>query len=139
MGRRKLGPRLYLDPGRRQWVIRDGNVFIRTGYGEDEEEGAKRKFTEYLTNGNEEPEGERVYFVRFGDRVKIGRARDVRVRLAALQAMSPVPLRLLWSQSGGAKTELYFHHKFKNCRAHGEWFEIRDELRTFLVGLGVRP
>ncbi len=138
MPRMNLGARLYLDPRRKCWVIRDGNVFARTGCVESEREQAERKLSEYLAGHNGDTEGERVYFVRFGNKIKIGRAKDVKARLRSLQAMSPVPLKLLWSQPGGARIELQYHHKFKDCRAHGEWFEIRGGLRDFLSNLGVR-
>jgi integrase len=48
MPRRKAGPRLYLDPRRKQWIIRDGPNFIRTGCAEKERVGAERHLAEYL-------------------------------------------------------------------------------------------
>ena len=31
MPRKSTRPRLYLDPKRKQWVVRDGDTFVRTG------------------------------------------------------------------------------------------------------------
>jgi integrase len=49
MPRRRAPPRLYLDPTRRDWVIRDGAAFIRTGLPEHERAAAERRLAEYLT------------------------------------------------------------------------------------------
>jgi integrase len=55
MPRRRSPPRLYLDPGRRQWAIRDGASFVRTGLPEHERAAAERKLAEYL-GAKHEPE-----------------------------------------------------------------------------------
>jgi len=46
--RRKSPPRLYLDPKRGQWVIRDGTAFVRTGCRAGDRGGAEKAFEEYL-------------------------------------------------------------------------------------------
>lgn len=56
--------------------------------------------------------------------VKIGRSIDVRARLVALQAMSPVRLTLLWQTLGGAELEAALHRRFGSRRMHGEWFDF---------------
>lgn len=48
MPRRARGPRLYLDPQRRQWAIRDGANFVRTGCLETELAAAEECLAEYL-------------------------------------------------------------------------------------------
>lgn len=48
MPRRKAAPRLYLDRTRRQWVIRDGQSFIRTGCTEAELTAAERHLAFYI-------------------------------------------------------------------------------------------
>jgi len=50
MPRRKSPPRLYLDQKRKQWIIRDGASFIRTGCAESNRGGAERKLAEYLAD-----------------------------------------------------------------------------------------
>jgi integrase len=48
MPRHAKGPRLYLDPRRNQYVIRDGVEFIRTGYAEDQRPEAEKALHKYL-------------------------------------------------------------------------------------------
>ena len=48
MPRRRSPPRLYLDPGRRVWVIRDGGAFVRTGVAVAERVRAEKCLAEYL-------------------------------------------------------------------------------------------
>jgi integrase len=48
MPRRKAPPRLYLDPRRGDWIIRDGASFIRTGLAEDQRAEAEQRLGEYL-------------------------------------------------------------------------------------------
>lgn len=48
MPRRAKGPRLYLDRGRGEWVIRDGQRFVRTGCAERSRDDAERALASYL-------------------------------------------------------------------------------------------
>ena len=48
MPRRRSPPRLYLDPTRRQWVIRDGPRLVRTGCAESDRHGAEARLAAYL-------------------------------------------------------------------------------------------
>jgi integrase len=48
MPRRAKGPRLYFDPKREAWVIRDGTRFIRTGSGKGEHARAEKQLAEYI-------------------------------------------------------------------------------------------
>ena len=48
MPRRRLPPRLYLDKTRRQWSVRDGQNFIRTGCSASETAKAERVLGEYI-------------------------------------------------------------------------------------------
>jgi integrase len=48
MPRKAQGPRLYLDPRRKQWVIRDGQNFVRTGCARADHEGAQKRLAEYI-------------------------------------------------------------------------------------------
>lgn len=50
MPRKAKGPRLYLDRERKQWVIRDGSSFVRTGCLEPDNEGAEKKLAEYIAS-----------------------------------------------------------------------------------------
>src|SRR5262249_36857857 len=48
MPRKRSPPRLYLDPSRNDWVIRDGSSFIRTGCAEADRHGAESRLAAYL-------------------------------------------------------------------------------------------
>jgi integrase len=48
MPRRRQPPRLYLDPKRKQWIIRDGPTQIRTGCAESDRRGAENRLAAYL-------------------------------------------------------------------------------------------
>ena len=48
MPRRKAAPRLYLDPNRKTWIIRDGSSYIRTGCAEGERRQAEIELATYL-------------------------------------------------------------------------------------------
>lgn len=48
MPRKRAPPRLYLDTKRRQWIIRDGQSFIRTGLIETDRERAEKQLARYL-------------------------------------------------------------------------------------------
>lgn len=58
--------------------------------------------------------------------VKIGKADNVSDRLASIQRMSPVALRVLAQFDGGYRLETALHRRFKHLRTHGEWFDFRD-------------
>jgi integrase len=58
MPRREKGPRLYLDPKRKQWAIRDGSRFIRTGCGERNRADAEKSLAQYIGRKHKpEPSG----------------------------------------------------------------------------------
>jgi integrase len=46
--RRAKGPRLYLDPARKQWIVRDGAGFVRTGIPEQNDSAAQRFLARYI-------------------------------------------------------------------------------------------
>lgn len=48
MPRRKAGARLYLDPRRKQWIIRDGTHFVRTGCLERDHAKAEKALASYI-------------------------------------------------------------------------------------------
>lgn len=58
MPRREKGPRLYLDPKRKQWAIRDGSRFIRTGSSERNRAEAEKALAQYIGRKHKpEPSG----------------------------------------------------------------------------------
>lgn len=69
--------------------------------------------------------GERnvVYYMRLGNRAKIGTTRQLRKRIAAVQ-----PEDCMAYELGGRNLEARRHRQFAHLRVSGEWFEIQDEL-----------
>jgi integrase len=55
MPRRRSPPRLYLDPGRRQWAIRDASLFVRLGLAENQQAAAEKELSRYLAAKYEPP------------------------------------------------------------------------------------
>lgn len=76
-----------------------------------------------------------VYFIQAvnGGPIKIGIAYSPEERLAQIQNMSPVQLRILGVRRGGAQHEAELHKLFAASRLHGEWFEPSAELTRFIA------
>ncbi len=79
-----------------------------------------------------------VYFVRGGDRIKIGYAANTGRRIADLQTASPVPLELLTAIPGSRDLERELHRQFAALRTHGEWFRAEDPLLSHVDRLRER-
>lgn len=77
-----------------------------------------------------------VYFIVCADtwRCKIGfTKKEVEKRLANLQTGSPGQLVVAIKQPGTPETERRLHEKFAHCHVRGEWFELTDELRAYMM------
>jgi len=77
-----------------------------------------------------------VYFVICMDaeRCKIGFTKgDVEKRLKNLQTGSASELIMIAKHPGTTETERRLHEKFAANRLHGEWFELTNELRAYMV------
>lgn len=72
-----------------------------------------------------------VYIIRVGyaGPVKIGKADDVRSRVASLQTAHYEELRIVRVFEGDA--EALFHERFKHLRIRGEWFHYDDAMLSF--------
>jgi integrase len=57
MPRRRSAPRLYLDPTRKQWIIRDGPTQIRTSCTESDRRSAEKRLAAYLGQKHEPERG----------------------------------------------------------------------------------
>jgi hypothetical protein len=76
-----------------------------------------------------------VYFIRAGDRVKIGRSRSPENRLRQLQTASGERLRLLGSFVGSARIEAQLHRTWSHLRIVGagrEWFTAAPDLLRYI-------
>lgn len=77
------------------------------------------------------PTGPGVYCIQgAGQFVKIGKASNIRRRVAELQAYHPVALRLLAVLSDDPRREGHFHRRFAGSRLNGEWFVLCKEIRA---------
>ena len=67
--------------------------------------------------------GSVVYYMRIGNRCKIGFSTNLAVRLASIN-----PEELLATEEGGKVLEDQRHHQFRDLHTHGEWFRYEGEL-----------
>lgn len=90
---------------------------------------------------DEAVDGSCVYFIQAvaGGLIKIGHTNNLRIRLQKIRLMNAAPLTLLGTLLGTFETEQALHLKFSAARAHGEWFQLTDDLLAFLLDQGITP
>jgi hypothetical protein len=71
-----------------------------------------------------------VYYMRIGNRVKIGWTSNLKTRMASIN-----PEELLASEPGTRDTERERHQQFDNLRIHGEWFAMEEPLLSHIESL----
>lgn len=76
-----------------------------------------------------------VYFLRCGDRVKIGHSVYPDARLAAVQSWCPYHLELVASIKGDKKLERNIQNCFADHHSHNEWFVLGTRLSDFLKAI----
>lgn len=78
-----------------------------------------------------------VYFIKEADRprVKIGFSKDIYNRVTDLQVSCSSELMLVGYFAGTRQDESELHRRFKNDRIHGEWFNLSDELHSYIYSL----
>jgi hypothetical protein len=74
-----------------------------------------------------------VYFLRMGDKLKIGFSRKVGQRLRSIQTACPEPAEIVKIIPGTDQTERYFHAHFAAHRLSGEWFRLDSDLAAFVA------
>jgi hypothetical protein len=74
-----------------------------------------------------------VYFLRFGDRIKIGYTADLRERLRSVPHDE-----VLHVEPGGRRDERRVHAAFVHLRIRGEWYEAAPDLLAFIGDLQAR-
>jgi hypothetical protein len=77
-----------------------------------------------------------VYFIRFGEFVKIGWSRDVSRRFVDLD-IHPEPIEVLWVIPGNSTKEREYHDLFSELHVRREMFRYEGALRDF-IDLGRR-
>lgn len=86
-----------------------------------------------IDNGHLTPESYICFIEAIGlDRIKIGMAKDPDSQLAALQAGSPVPLRLLGETLGGVSLERKLHSEFSDSHIDRGWFHANGTIRSYI-------
>ncbi len=73
-----------------------------------------------------------VYFIKDGDKVKIGHSIKPTVRMTNLETHSK--LELLLTLPGGHNREKQLHKKFHAFRVKGEWFNLVPEIASYIAG-----
>ena len=70
-----------------------------------------------------------VYFFKSGDKIKIGKSKNVENRFNAIKTSCPDPVVNLGflEVEDSSKLEMDLHELFGEKRSFGEWFEITDE------------
>lgn len=76
-----------------------------------------------------------VYFIQAGNDglIKIGHARSVTKRLAALQTGSAHDLKVIYEMRGGLLEEQGLHAAFKTHRVQGEWFRPHSDIFNWIA------
>lgn len=74
-----------------------------------------------------------VYYILFGNRIKIGTTTSLRGRLDALPYDE-----VLATEPGGFDVERMRHDQFADCRVRGEWFEPTPALLAHIAELASR-
>jgi hypothetical protein len=69
-----------------------------------------------------------LYFIRAGDFVKIGRARDVRQRASAIRCACPLEIEEIIIHQGRGDEERLLHRSFRGDHVRGEWFKWSDRI-----------
>jgi len=71
-----------------------------------------------------------VYYLRFGDRIKIGTTTNLERRLVVIPHDE-----LLATEPGSFSVEHHRHRQFANLRLTGEWFTAAPQLLTFVESI----
>lgn len=74
-----------------------------------------------------------VYYVRLGNRIKIGTTRDLQTRMVNVSHEE-----ILAIEPGGYETERLRHEQFHRLRVAGEWFIADTSLLRLTEGLRVQ-
>ena len=76
-----------------------------------------------------------VYFIRAGDHIKIGWARDPKKRIDKFRTGCPFAIELIGVVRGGEDDERAIHDAFRPLRARGEWFRAEPHLLALVAWL----
>lgn len=141
MGRQSKGPRLYLQPARRDeygqiretavWVIRDGTIKRSTGCAENQRDLADVALADYA-RGRAPDKTYYVYFLSAKSEnfpVKIGITESRAGRFRSIQGALPFEVEVIGMVP--VKDPIFerrLHRQFAGQRLKGEWFTRSPEL-----------
>ncbi len=117
--------RRAVEVGRRDYD-RDPDVVEKRRIQELERRQEERRLADPWAIG----EGEVVYYMRIGDRVKIGWSTNLPKRLGVIN-----PEELMVTEPGNRLLERARHDQFAELRTHGEWFRLEDRLTSHIEEL----
>jgi hypothetical protein len=124
--------RLAVEAGHRKAaLVRDDSALL--GYGPEAEELRRAEERDIELPGHLAPRPAVVYYMRLGNRCKIGWTNDLRRRVINIQ-----PEELLATEPGGVVTETQRHEQFKALRVVGEWFKYEGTLIEHVEALRSR-
>ena len=73
-----------------------------------------------------------VYFLLFGNKVKIGTCANVKGRLQSLRTGIPGKYRVYYVTPGGRALESELHNLFAADRVSGEWFRYSTAIKNWI-------
>lgn len=73
-----------------------------------------------------------VYYMRLGNRAKIGTSKNLRKRIAGIQ-----PEDCMGYEPGDRRVELKRHRQFAHLRVSGEWFDLQRDLVRHINSLDI--
>lgn len=114
-------------------AVLDGFREIRLNHARARQELEEYEAQELLRTVDVEAGVSVVYYLRFGDRVKIGTTTNLAKRRQAVPHDE-----LLATEPGGRQTEHARHLQFADQRITGEWFTYVDPLRGHITELANR-
>lgn len=117
--------RLGFDPTDQEVIDRA----IAVGRREHENERLNVEFRGSITVGPHQP-GLLVYYMRIGNRVKIGWTKNLKGRLKSI-----FPEELMAVEYGGQAVEAERHGQFADLRTRGEWFRLEYPLTDHIAAL----
>lgn len=78
-----------------------------------------------------------IYFLRYGDLIKIGFSSNLRQRIASVIQSIPGEVSFLGHMPGDREVEAHLHDRFGEHRFSGEWFracpDILDAIRLLAI------
>lgn len=79
-----------------------------------------------------------LYFIKAGDRVKIGTSNDVDKRIKQIQTGNPDTVEKLAEFEGFAERESGIHKELSDIRIRGEWFKFGEKIKWVIGHLLLR-